>query len=71
MIVKQKYVHWIRLGIAEANFSGDLEVVCRGLTWVRHDAVRHLECIDIGLVFEVAAYGVSGNVGDKSEDGEN
>ena len=55
MIVKQKYVHRIRLGITESNLSGDLEIVCRGLSWVRHNAVRHLEGIDIGLVFEVAA----------------
>ena len=56
MVIEKEYVHRIRLGITEANLSGDLEIVCRGLSWVRHNAVRHLEGIDIGLVFEVAAY---------------
>ncbi len=71
MIIEKEYVHRIRLGITETNFSGDLEVVCRGLAGIRHNAVGDLKGIDIRLVFEVAAYGVSSDVGDKSENSEN
>src|ERR1700687_2556834 len=68
MIIKDEYVHWIWIGIRQANVSQYLECLRGHLARIRGEPMREFECILICLVFKVTTDSAGYRITHKSHD---
>ena len=70
MVVEEKHVDGIGVGVDENVFTPNLELMCGGLARVGKDAVSDFETVDVGLILFKAAEGIGDGVGKESKNGD-
>ena len=53
MVIKNKYINWIGIGIGQTNVAHDLKCLRRHLVRVRRQPMRNLQPILISLMLKV------------------
>ena len=70
VIVEEKDIDGIRVGIGEYVFAPLLKLVGGGLAGVGKDAVSDFQTVDIGLVLYIAAECIRSGIGEESKNGD-
>src|SRR3974390_1135050 len=67
---EEKDINGIGVGVDEHGFSIDLERTCKGLTGIGDETVRHLETVNVRLMFRKTTKRIACSVCRKTEKGD-